>query len=407
MRHVRILDLREQRDVWFDRDDLTTTEVFAIADHPMARIQVGWPTPSNSHRWTLRATGWVGTLPVGDRLVLRITPKIPVPRLLELHRAAGGGRDLELFSGLAPTAGVEQAAVMALRILCERVNARMARGLLKGYVAEARSGSAPKGRLRTRDTLLQFACGRPTLVWDERPLTFDIDDNRILAWTLRRAARIPHADTALRSEAVRLERALAACVTVRSFEAAECRGRSFARADADYAELHALCALILEGIGPAAGVGSSEFLAFGADLPALFERAVAVTTAEALGPDLRLTPKPRVPLGQGMAFEPDLVVTDSAGRPLAIMDTKYKEAVLDVDVRQVVAYAAAMRTELAILVYPAPVVTGPLRAGSIRVLPACFDLDAPPAAAAAELAAVVRRLVKVADGMAGAGRGVA
>ncbi|KQT70256.1 hypothetical protein ASG51_14510 [Methylobacterium sp. Leaf465] len=96
-----------------------------------------------------------------------------------------------------------------------------------------------------------------------------------------------------------------------------------------------------------------------------------------------------------MAFEPDLVVTDRAGRALAVMDRKYKEAV--VDVRQVVAYAAATGADLAVLVYPAPVVTGPLRAGPIRVLPACFDLDAPPATAAAALAVVVRRLMKVAD----------
>ncbi|MBB2961941.1 hypothetical protein [Methylobacterium sp. R2-1] len=154
-------------------------------------------------------------------------------------------------------------------------------------------------------------------------------------------------------------------------------------------------------------MGSSEFLAFGADLPTLFERAVAVTTAEALAPDLRLTPKPRISLGQGMAFEPNLVVADRAGRSLAIMDTKYTEAVLDVDVRQVVAYAAAMGTDLAILVYPTSVVTGPLRAGPIRVLPACFDLDAPPATAAAALAVIVRRLVNVADGTADAVRGIA
>ncbi|WP_162245258.1 hypothetical protein [Methylobacterium sp. Leaf465] len=91
-----------------------------------------------------------------------------------------------------------------------------------------------------------------------------------------------------------MERALAAVLTVPS-EAAECRGRSYASADADYAELHALCALIPEGIGPAGGLGSSEFLAFGADLPTLFERAVAVTMAEALAPDFRLEPKPRSP----------------------------------------------------------------------------------------------------------------
>ncbi|MBB2961942.1 hypothetical protein [Methylobacterium sp. R2-1] len=181
MRHLRILYLREQRDVWFDRDDLAVAEVLAIADHPKARILVGWPTPSNGYRWMLRAMGWVGTFPVGDRLVLRIAPKIPAPQVFELHLAAGGGRDLELFSRLAPTAGVEQALMVALRILCERVNARMARGLRKGYVAETRSGSVPKGRLRSRDTLLRFACGRPSLVWDERPLTFDIDDDRILA----------------------------------------------------------------------------------------------------------------------------------------------------------------------------------------------------------------------------------
>lgn len=75
-----------------------------------------------------------------------------------------------------------------------------------------------------------------------------------------------------------------------------------------------------------------DFLSFGVDMPLLFERAVAVLLGRALGDDLVLVTKPRIVLGVGMRFEPNLVVEDGRGRPVAVIDTKYKTKVLDVDV---------------------------------------------------------------------------
>ena len=389
-RHRRILDLDEQRDVWLEADRLRPSEAIALAADPLARVEVTWPNPSNGRRWLLRAKGWVGTLPVSCDLTTRVTPKVPVPRLFALWMSAGGGADLRLLDGLAPTATVEDAMDAVLGSLCRRIGGRIARGLRKGYAPQRRSGQIPKGKVRTRETVRSFSSGRPILVWDERPLTPDVDDNRILAWTLRNASRLTGRDGALKGEVVRLERHLAALTTAHSFEPQDCRARSYDRSYADYGELHALCALVLEGVGPSTGRGEHAFLSFGAHMPTLFERAVAILLGA--GTDkFRLVVKPKVPLGCGMRFEPDIVVEDRDGRAVAVLDTKYKSGVIDADVQQIVAYAAALEVKLAFLVYPAPVETERLRAGRIAVVPTCFDLRSPPTAAASELVDVVCR----------------
>lgn len=390
MGSLRVLDLAEQRDVHLEADRLHPGEAVALADDPLARVEITWPNPSNGRRWILRAKGWVGTLPVGPDLTIRVTPKVPIPRLFDLWMTAGGGANLRLLEGLAPTATVGDGLDMLLAVLCERIGGRIAHGLRKGYTPERRSGQVPRGKLRTRETLRTFLSGRPILVWDERPLTPDIDDNRILTWTLRVASRLMLRDRALGAEVVRLERHLAALTTLRPYEPRDCRGRSYDRSSTDYAELHAMCALVLEGIGPSTGRGEHLFLSFGAHMPTLFERAVAVLLGAGTS-DLGLVIKPRIALGNGMHFEPDLVLQDRCGRAVAILDTKYKSEVVDTDVQQVVAYAAALEVELAFLVYPAPVKAARLRAGRIAVQPACFDLGLPPSTAASLLLDVVCR----------------
>jgi 5-methylcytosine-specific restriction enzyme subunit McrC len=385
----RVLDLIEHRDLHLEFDQLAPGEAVALTSDSMARVEVVWPNPSNGRIWILRAKGWVGTLPVGHDLTVRVTPKVPVPRVFELWTLAGGGANLRLLDGLAPTATVESALDTVLGLLCDRVGCRIARGLRKGYAPERRSGQVPRGRVRTGEMVRSFSLGRPILVWDERPLTPDIDDNRILAWTLRQASRTARGGGALGSEIVRLERHLAALTTVRSFEPRDCRERSYDRSSADYGELHSLCALVLEGVGPSTGIGHQDFLSFGVYMPTLFERAVAVMLHAGMG-ELNLLVKPKIPLGRGMSFEPDLVVQDRGGRVLAVMDTKYKASVVDSDVQQVVAYAAALGTELAFLIYPTAVEPERLRAGRITVVPACFDLDLPPSASASRLVDLVR-----------------
>lgn len=388
MKARRILDLVEQRDTYLEGNRLRPTEAAALAADTLARIEVIWPNPSNGHRWILRAKGWVGTLPVGSDLTIRVTPKVPVPRLFELWMLAGGGTNLRLLDGLAPTATIESALDCVLGLLCERTRRRIARGLRKGYVPERRSGQAPKGKLRTRETVKSLSSGRPILVWDERPLTPDIDDNRILAWTLRQASTLTRREGALGAEVVRLERHLAALATARPFGSRDCHGRSYDRSSADYAELHALSALVLDGAGPSTGKGEQQFLSFGAYMPTLFEQAVAVLLGAGAG-ELRFVVKPKIALGAGLHFEPDLVVESRSGEALAVIDTKYKPGIVDTDVQQIVAYAAALSVELAFLVYPAPVKTERLRAGPITVVSACFDLGLPPTVAASRLSDVI------------------
>jgi 5-methylcytosine-specific restriction enzyme subunit McrC len=392
----RVLDLTEQHDLYLDFDRLASREALAIASDALGRVEVVWPNPSNGRRWILRAKGWVGTLPIGDDLTVRVTPKLPVPRLFELWTSAGGGPSLRLLEGMAPTATIGSALDTVLGLLCKRIGLRIARGLRKAYAPARMSGQSPRGKVSARETVRSFSSGRPILVWDERPLTADVDDRKSVAWTLRQASRLAPRDGSANPEIVRFERHLAALTTPRPFEARDCRGRSYDRSCADYEELHALCALVLDGVGPAAGRDRHHFLSFGAYMPTLFERAVAVLLGEATV-GLKIVVNPKIAIGGGFRFEPDLVVADQSGRPVAVIDTKYKAGLVDTDVQQIVAYAAALSVETAFLVYPAPVKTTRLRAGGITVVPTSFDLGLAPADAASHLADIVRREITPTD----------
>ena len=81
-----------------------------------------------------------------------------------------------------------------------------------------------------------------------------------------------------------------------------------------------------------------------------------------------------------LSFRIDLVLRDvHTGKPIAVMDTKYKlgEAPLESDIQQVVAYAVEMGVQRAFLVYPSTT-GGSFRAkvGDIVVEGLRFDLNA-------------------------------
>ena len=73
---------------------------------------------------------------------------------------------------------------------------------------------------------------------------------------------------------------------------------------------------------------------------------------------------------------------DLSGKPLAVLDTKYKASLLptEADIQQVVAYAVEVGVDTAYLIYPSPI-AGPneVRIGNnIRIRSAVFDISQDP-----------------------------
>lgn len=393
---ARVLEIEEQRDCWLPRTALTADEAIAITRFRDAGIEVGWPNPAAGDRWRLKAKGWVGVVPIGGDLLVRIRPKLPMDRLFELLFWSRGLQDLRLFDGIAPTATIEECFGVILDLLAAKVSRRVGEGLRKEYVAARFRGPSPHGRIQFRDSVRLFASGRPSVVWEERPLTVDNIDNRLLAWALPRAARYPSASARTRSEITRLDRLLSAWTTLQPFRVEDYLRRARSAPDENYAVLHALCALVLLGAGPSQASGDAPFVPYGIDVPRVFQNAVHRLLEDAIPHGAIAMAEPVVPIGSGMRFQPDVVVTASNGRTVAVLDAKYKTSLEQGDIQQVVAYATALRCDEAFLVYPTTV-AGDLRIGDVRVRTALLD-------PAGDLRAGARSLVGM-MALAGAGKG--
>jgi 5-methylcytosine-specific restriction enzyme subunit McrC len=138
---------------------------------------------------------------------------------------------------------------------------------------------------------------------------------------------------------------------------ADCLGRLYNRLNGDYQPMHALCRFFLEHAGPTHARGANEMIPFLVEMPYLFELFVAEWLRIHLPTTLTLEPQYKMSFGKGdeVSIEIDLLVTETAtGRPLWILDTKYKTApkAASDDIQQVVAYAVAKGCTRAGLVYP-------------------------------------------------------
>jgi 5-methylcytosine-specific restriction enzyme subunit McrC len=197
----------------------------------------------------------------------------------------------------------------------------------------------------------------PYLPWHYDEHTADIDDNRIVAWTLHLVSRsgLCHEDASRNVR--RANHLLQSATSLEPFAAADCVGRLYHRMNEDYEALHALCRFFLEHCGPLHQTGDNSMLPFQVDVSILFEQFVAAWLQTHLPEGLALRPQQTVSF-TGHApfrFRIDLVLYDHAtDQPVCVMDTKYKVAdgPSESDIQQVVAYAHSLGCHEALLIYP-------------------------------------------------------
>ena len=212
--------------------------------------------------------------------------------------------------------------------------------------------------------------------------TADIEDNQILTWTLLRIVRSGLCGGDVANSIRKAFRAMRSMTQLRPLGPAVCEGRQYNRLNMDYQPIHALCRFFLEHSGPQHKQGTGEMLPFLIDMSVLYEKFVAAWLREHLPEGLLLDEQLHIALGgeHKVEFRVDLVISDrSTGRPVCLMDTKYKAggAPEPSDVQQVIAYAKALGCPEAMLVYPRHVEEpfDALVGGDIHVGTAAFRLD--------------------------------
>jgi 5-methylcytosine-specific restriction enzyme subunit McrC len=373
----RVIDLEEYRPRLLNRGELSDAEGELLWREHRAKVEVEFPSPRTGQRWMLTCQGWAGSLPVTPDLGLRLRPKVEIGNLFRMLEYAYRLKGFEL-SGLMDCQSIDDVYERLAHILALRVLDRARKGFQRDYISHEDQLPYLRGRIDLHRTLRSPAQVRIDCSFQEH--TADIEDNQILAWTLLLILR-----TALcRRDEVRGSlrsalRSLQGIVPPVPVAARVCIGRTYNRLNDDYRLLHALCRFFLEGSGPSHERGDRSTIPFLVDMANLFELFVAEWLAAHLLEDLGIREQEKVPIALGMEFSIDLVIYHrSTGKPLCVLDTKYKNARLPstLDVQQVVAYAEAKGCREAVLVYPSSEARPfEARVGEIRVRSLVFDLS--------------------------------
>jgi 5-methylcytosine-specific restriction enzyme subunit McrC len=318
-------------------------------------------------------------IPLAPELGIVLRPKVRIANLFRMLEYAYRLRGFHLLDGIYHCASIEEFYSQLAAILARRTLDRERKGLYQEYVHASEALPYPRGSLDMRRTLAKPY--RAELHCDYHQSTADIEENRIIAHTLRMIACSGLCDERTLPLVRRACRGFEGRVTNLPIPPASCSGRSYNRLNEDYQPLHALCRFFLEQSGPSHESGDREMIPFLIDMGKLFEMFVAEWLRAHLAEGTSLAAQEVVGFGGGHTFHfsIDLVLSDSSsGRALWVADTKYKtpRAPSAADVAQAVAYAEAKGCRDAFLIYPATL-DAPLDTivGDIRVRSVAFRLD--------------------------------
>lgn len=380
---MHTIELKEYEPRFFANDSLDEAAGRQIWLRYREQIEMVPPTFQTSHQWYLKPKGWVGHIPINESLFLIIKPKIELGnlfRMLEYAYDINFTHDGDLVSSDSLPEFYQRLA----NILAKKVIQRTLRGLYKEYFSCTDSLPFVRGRIAT-ETMINKPW-KVELSCHYQVNTSDNGENQILAWTLFCIARTGLCEGEIKKNVRQAYRGIHNFASLVPMGPSVCGGRHYNRLNYDYEPMHALCRFFLEMTGPFHEVGSESMLPFLIDMPKLYEQFVAEWLKKTLGyfyPG-RFRLKKQAPLKIGLKnkveFRIDMVLEDvSTGRPICLMDTKYKieETPSASDLHQVIAYAKALGCKQAFLIYP-NTLKYPFSAtvgGDIHVQAVTFGLD--------------------------------
>ena len=328
--------------------------------------------------WKLTAQGYVGYLPLTPDVGLRLLPKVPIENIFRMLEYAYNLESFHLLEGLVDCSSLEDFYDRLARLLAVQVLSRGRRGFYRSYQKRSEQLPFVRGRLD-----LRAACQKP---WDTRIAchfeehTPDVDENRILAWTL---LQILHSGLCTERSLPLVRQAYrntAGFVHLSPCQAEECISRHYSRLNQDYQPMHALCRFFLEHRGPGHETGDRKMMPFLVKMYRLYELFVAKWLEEHLPSGFSIQSQEPVIIDSNLdiKFKIDLsIFNEKTGRCIYVMDTKYKSKQPSAtDIQQVTAYAETKDCQEAILIYPegfGTVLRG--KVGQINIRSVVFPLD--------------------------------
>jgi 5-methylcytosine-specific restriction enzyme subunit McrC len=336
----------------------TREDALAVLQQYGDYLDVGFAI-SDGH-YELQSKGSIGHFPVADDLFIIITPKVPISNLFKMLEYAFDLESFEILPGETHIETVEELFERFASILAQRVLLRVSKGLYSSYFSEVDLLARVRGRVCIAPSIRHAARGVTKLCCTYQEHSFDVEDNRILFWTLY-CLRWLVLRPGKAQQQVRLAyRALLGSVTLERIDPANCLGRPYHRLNDDYQPMHRLCALLLRLLGPGLHEGEAHLLPFRVHMPSLFESFVFRWLKEHLEqttPEIEVKKKFEAHMRASfeLSYEMDIVLLDrKTDKIIAVLDAKYKRDKRPGrdDLHQVAIYAKLARCSYAILIYP-------------------------------------------------------
>lgn len=389
----RVIDLFEYEPEEKTREELPVEAAQLIRDNYRGKISIEPTSFQPDASWRIFSKGWVGYIPLTPELGIRLQPKkgITITNIFRMLEYAYDLNSFHLLDDLADCRFVEDLYERLAIILAQRVLDRGKKGYYRAYQPQSDYLSCVRGRID-----MQKACSAP---WEARPFchfeehTSDVEENRILAWTLSQILKSGICTNRTLPTVRKACRRLAGFAELEPCEARACIGRVYNRLNQDYEPMHALCRFFLENRGPGHDAGDRRMIPFLVDMDRLYELFVARWFDRNLKEErysIQSQEQVLIDSNLNINFRIDLSIFDKESRLCAfVMDTKYKVGSPTTDdIEQIAAYAEAKGCKEAVLIYPECSVPGlEGRVGKIRVRSAAFSL-------AGDLESAGRKFVK-------------
>lgn len=326
-----------------------------------------------------------------------IRPKVEIDRLLFLLGYAldpKAWRDTDV--PLGEHRDLLPALAHAYALQAERA---LQQGVLQGYRETEESLPVLRGRLReTEQMTRRYGLAVPLEVrYDD--FTVDIAENRLLLTAALRLLRLPRVSASARRVLLRVVSLLAGVTQL--VPGRELPGWQATRLNARYHPALRLGEIVLRATSVDQTRGGVQVNGFLVNMARVFEDFVTVALGEKLalvGGRVRRQAPHWLDDAQLIRMRPDLVWYDEGGRPLAVVDAKYKSekpsGFPDADLYQMLAYCTTLALPVGHLVYAKgnePERRHVLTGSGVEVRQHALDLSAPPV----ELLQDVSRLSRV------------
>ena len=373
------------------------------------RIVDAAPDPYVAGHWVLKAGSKVGavsvTVPGAEPITVRVTPKVPMARLFFL---LGYSLDPRSWRDGHVDVAEHREVLPALAHAFERqVESAIRTGLLQGYRTTEDTALVVRGRIREAEQVRRrFGAALPVeIAYDE--FTTDTAENRLLRAATERLLRLPGVPRAVRSRLLDKQTRLAdATPLVRGQGLPQWRP---SRLNARYHHALHLAEAILDGASAEHRPGGLRIDGFLFDMNKVFEDFVCVALCEALRPygGRGVLQAKGVHLDQDerVQMRPDFVWYGDGiqGRPLAVVDAKYKaeqkSGYPGSDLYQMLAYCTALGLSEGHLVYAkgnVPRAGHRVREAGTVLHQHALDLDQSPDGLLADVGDLAKKMVATA-----------